>query len=198
MSAVAERILDGIGPAARAQAGPVLQDLVQSLATPAAEVDTLVQPGSRAGWASAFDLDTSPYPRWLAQLVGVNVPGGLTDDQVRVLVRDRPAQRRGTPAALLAAVRATLQGGRRAELLERVNGNAYATTVRVYQSEIPNLDVTAVERAAAAQKPVGLVVTVQVLSGATVEHMRTIHGPTVSDYLSRFPTVRAAADHIPE
>lgn len=196
VSALAQRVLDGLGPAVRAQAGQLLPALLEAILTPAQDVDGIVvDPTGRPGWSPLFDLDSTPQPAWLGQLVGVPVDLGVTPQEARSRIADRPAQRRGTPAALVAAVKAVLTGSRRVELLER-DGGAYQLTVQVYEAETPN--VTAVERAVATQKPVGIVATVQVLTGATYQHMTDVHGPSLADFAVDFPTYADARDHLPE
>lgn len=196
-SPFAQRVLDGMGPAFAEQAGPLLEPFVDGLTSEVAATDALLSPAGEAAWPVVFDLDTTPHPAWLAQLAGTRVPGGLSRQLQREYVRDRRAWRRGTPAAIKAAVQATLRGSRRVELLER-DGSPWHLTVQVYDAEVPGGDTAAVLAAAVSQKPVGITVTVEVLSGATVAHMRDFHGPTVADYAAAFATVGDARDHVPE
>jgi hypothetical protein len=196
VSTLTERILLALGPALRAQAGGLLPTLLEGLVGPALDVDVIVtDPSGRPGWSPLFDLDSSPHPAWLGQLLGVPVDLAVNSDQARERILDRPAQRRGTPAALTTAVQAVLTGSRRVELVER-DGDAYQLRVRVYEAEVP--DVTAVERAVASQKPVGVVATVQVLTGATYQHMTDVHGPAYADFTADFTSYDAARDHLPE
>src|SRR4051794_27842626 len=48
---------------------------------------------------------------WLGQLVGVQVPPSATDEQARELVRSVAGFKRGTPAAMRAAILPLLTGG---------------------------------------------------------------------------------------
>lgn len=191
---VAERVLAGLGPALRDQAGPVLEDLVDALTSELNTIDQLLQP-TEDGWAGAFDLDTTPAPAWLGNTTGTRVPGGLTVDQQRAYVLARPSWRRGTPAAMVAAVRATLTGLQRVTVDER-DGSPWRLTVTVYAAETP--DEAATLAAALSQKPVGIVLTLQVAQGASYAHMTALHGPTYADEAAEFPTYGDAIAHLPE
>jgi hypothetical protein len=158
-----EQVLDGLGPAFRAAAGPVLDDLVAGLATELDVATTLVAT-TGGGWATVFDLDATPQPAWLGAATGTTVPGGLTVEDQRAYVRDRPAWRRGTVDAMAAAVRALLTGDKHVWFDERVDGNAWHLTVRVYAPDATGLTEDQILAAATTQKPVGLV-----LDGVTIE-----------------------------
>lgn len=196
-SQFAQRVLDGAGPAFAEQAGPLLEPFVDGLTSQVAATDALLSPAGDDAWPVVFDLDVTPHPAWLAQIAGTRLPGGLTKQQQRDYVRERRAWRRGTPAAIRSAVQAALRGSRRVELVER-DGSPWHLTVRVYDAEVPDGDPGPVLAAAVSQKPVGVTVTVDVLPGATVDHMTLFHGPTVADYAAAFATVADARDHVPE
>lgn len=192
----AARVLAGMGPGFRRRSGPLLEPTVDALASAAEPLDALVVgDGTRPPWTDAFDLERTAFPAWVGQASGTPVPGSLSLPAQRAYVRDRPAQRRGTVGALVATVQQTLRGSRRVVLVER-DGGPYRLRVQVYASEVT--DVEQVRAAALTQKPVGLVLTVEVLSGASVAHMRDFHGPSVADYAARFATVGQARDHVPE
>lgn len=197
MTAFADRVLDGLGPAFGGRAGDLLEQLVDGLTSEVGATDALLSPAGAEEWPVVFDLDTTPHPGWLGQTAGTRVPGGLTRQQEREYVRDRRAWRRGTPAAIKAAVAATLRGSRRVDLVER-NGSPWRLTVQVYASEVPNGDTAPILVAAISQKPVGIVVDVEVISGASYAHMETTHGPTYADFATAFPTYSQARDHVPE
>lgn len=197
MTAFADRVRDGLGPAFTERAGALLDPLVDGLTGEVAATDDLVAPAGDDRWPVMFDLDTTPHPGWLGQAAGTRVPRGLTLQQQREYVRDRRAWRRGTPSAIKAAVAAVLRGSRRVDLLER-DTSPWHLTVQVYDAEVPGGDTEPVAAAARSQKPYGLLVDVQVLTGATVAHMRDFHGPTVADYTAAFATVGDARDHVPE
>ncbi|NGZ99387.1 hypothetical protein G5V59_00160 [Nocardioides sp. W3-2-3] len=85
------------------------------------------------------------------------MPGGLTVEQARAFVRDRAYWRRGTPAAVRAAVAALLTGQKRVALVER-DGGPWRLTIRVYAAEVPpGVTLDDLKAAAATQKPVGII-----------------------------------------
>jgi hypothetical protein len=163
--AVGDRILAALGAGLASQAGPLLGPLVRALAAELVEVSELVAEGR--GVESLFNLDESPRPGWLGQFVGVDYDPDTTREQQIAAVRSRGVTR-GTPAAVVAAARATLHSStdRAAvvELIER-DGSAYRFTVRTYAVETP--DAAATLAAIRAVKPLGLVVTHTVLAGRT-------------------------------
>lgn len=209
VSAVATRILEALGETFVRRAGALLEPLVDGLTEPLADVDELLQPTER-GWARGLDLEETPIPAWIGAATGTKVPGGLTLEQQRDYVRDRPAWRRGTPQAIRGAVRAVLVGStRRVELVER-NGSPWRLKVRVWALELPSYDPdgpdtgqeaeTEVVAAARTQVPVGIVVDpdVEVVEGAaTYAHLAAEHG-TYAELLVAFPTPAHAAAHVPE
>lgn len=201
MTTLTDRVLDALGPGLVARAGVGLAALVDGLAGGLRDADDRLAPTGR-GWATAFDLDTTPEPKWIGTATGTTVPGGLTLAQQRTYVRDRPAFRRGTPTALVAAVAGVLTGTQRVELLER-DGGPWRATVRVYAAELPGTtaDVLA---AALAHKPVGILLDVIELTGATYDHLTAYHG-TYEALAATFPTYDAATPgattltyHVPE
>jgi hypothetical protein len=190
----AARVLDGMGAAFRRRAGLLLEPLVDALSSgvdAAAEIVGM----ETAPYPTVFNLDTTAYPSFVGAATGTPVPGGLSLEGQREYVRERPNARRGTPRAIRAAVRATLRGSRRVQLVER-DGTPDHVRVQVYNSEVS--DLTATTAAAMSQKPVGLLLAVEVLSGATYAHMTTAHGPSYADFTARFPTYADARDHVPE
>ncbi|WP_369070010.1 hypothetical protein [Kineococcus terrestris] len=145
----ADRVMDALGPGLAERAGPLLRVLVEALTEPLDDVGDLVT--GEDGWASAFDLVTTPAPGWLGQLAGVPPTGGSVDEQ-RAAVASR-GYARGTVDALAAAARATLTGGRRVTITERADG-AYRLEVTTYAPETPDKDRT--RAALLAVKPAGL------------------------------------------
>lgn len=191
----ADRVLEALGPAFREHAGDMLPDLVAGLCAVLDETDDLMAPGAHT-WAKVFDLDVTPFPAFIGRVAGTPVPAGLTLEQQREYVRARTSWRRGTPAAMQAAVMALLTGTRRADIIER-DGGPWKLSIDVWE---PETTVTAAEMLAAAttQKPVGLVITeVRINPPASYRHMVDEHGPTYAD-LSVFGTYRPIATHVPE
>lgn len=124
------------------------------------EVDDVVRDTTLPGWAAEFDPDRTHRPRWTAQLLGVEVPASSTDLQARALIRDRPSFRRGTLGAITAAAQSVLTGSKYVQVFER-DGGAYRLRVQTFTEETPN--IAALTAALQAQKPAGLVLTVQVV-----------------------------------
>jgi hypothetical protein len=183
-----------MGAAVRRRAGVLLEPVVNAFAAGVDRADRITGTDS-APWADTFHLDRTSDPAWLGAATGTPVPGGLTVEQQRAYVRDRPAQRRGTVGALKATVAATLRGSKRVEVSER-NPDPDRVRVSVYSSEVTDLAVTTA--AAMSQKPVGLLLAVDVLTGATYAHMTATHGPSYADFTARFATYADARDHVPE
>jgi len=125
-------------------------DLVDQVARPAVE--------DRGPWETLLDIDNTPavFLPWVAQCVGVDPGGlvGLTEFQQRDFIRDTAGWRRGTPAAMLGAVKPYLTGTQQVRMIER-DESAYRLTVITRTSETP--DPAAAERALRTQKPAGIV-----------------------------------------
>lgn len=197
MTAFSDRVVEATGEAFTAQAGPLLAALVDALTTPVADTDAQLQPGPR-GWAGIYDLDQTIDPAWLGQLAGTRVPDGLTSAQARDYVRSRPGFRRGTPGALKAAVAALLTGNQRVELIER-DGSPWRLTVQILAGEIGDgVTIPQIRAAIDSQKPVGIIATLEVRSGASFQHMANRHGPTFTAEATAFPTFADAIAHQPE
>ncbi len=141
------------------------------------------------GWAREFDPETTSQPRWLAQFVGVRAPAALDDQQVRALIIDRPAFRRGTPAALKDAARVLLTGSQFVGLTERAGGSAYRLHVITYVPETP--DPAAVEKALRVAKPAGLVLTYQAVP-ATSYAAREVQAAVTYSALEQRPALSYA------
>lgn len=172
MKSIEDVYADHLGPAILADGGPLFRVLVAVVAGAHRQAHQLL---TGSPLVAAFDgrFGAEWTKQWRA--------GG-----------GRPT----TPTALIEAVRATLASSKRVQLVERDGGDHKAVRVQVYSSEVIDLDATT--QAAQEQVSDGLLLTVEVLIGATVQHMRDFHGPTVADYAARFATVRDARDHVPE
>jgi hypothetical protein len=202
---VATRVLTALGRSFADRAGPLLVDLVAVLTAGLDTVDALVQPQAAVPWAPVYDLDAASDPRLPGQLTGTTVPDGLTAAQQRAWIRDRSSWSRGTPAAMVAAVRPLLTGYQRVDLYERTSptsglgGAPWQLLVRVYAAQLgAGVTLAQVQAAAETQRPVGVVMTVDVAAGATYGHMTATHGPTYAAYQAAFPTYESARTHMPE
>jgi hypothetical protein len=107
---------------------------------------------------------------WLAQLVGVRIPAGLSPDDARSLIADVAGFSRGTPAALRGAAELTLTGDKMVWFRER-DGSAYRLEVVTRVSETP--DPVQTERALLAQKPGGIVLSYRTVAGWDYQQMTT-------------------------
>lgn len=192
---VAERALEGLGEAFRDRAGPLLQPVLEALADPADDVDDHVAP-TPGGWARLFDLDTTAAPATLGAVTGTQLPSGLTLEQQRTYLREQPSRRRGSAASIEAAARAAAPG-RQVDLFERL-GSPWHLQVRLTGGTSDPATITAVEAAVALQKPVGITLEVVVVAGASVNHVKTHHGPSVAQLATQFATVDDLATHVPE
>lgn len=119
------------------------------------------------GWARPLDVARA-HPtelRYLAQFLGVRLPGDVPPAVARNLIEHRQGFQRGTPATLLAAATVGLRGEQRRFLTERDGGSAYRARLVVYDSEV--VDLPALTAAVQAATPAGIVVVVDVLTGAS-------------------------------
>jgi hypothetical protein len=185
-----ERLYEGMTPIAYADAehGDALRHFLGALGVahqPLEEVIADTENGP--GWAIVFDVDTCPawgLP-WLAQLVGVQLPVGITEAEARDRIRVPVGFARGMVAATVAAAQRKLTGTRKVTVIERVEGNAYQYTVVTRSSETP--DPAGTERDIRAEKPVGLLLTYVVSTGPIVDELEgSINDQTgtVGDYLT--------------
>lgn len=128
------------------------------------ERDTVDGPG----WSPLLDLDRCPdyaLP-WLAQFVGVRVLPDSTAAQQRARILATDGWRRGTPAAIVGATKATLTGTQSVVIRERDVSGAdppYTLIVRTLTSETPN--ATSTLNAILAQKPAGIVLDYASVTG---------------------------------
>lgn len=127
------------------------------------------------GWSVLLDVDRAPANTlpYLAQFVGVRLPGGLTEAQQRQRIKETDGWRRGSPGAIKGAARQHLTGTQTVRLRERLDDHAYRFRVRTYEVETP--DQQAVEEALRAQKPAGLTFVYEVVSGWTWEEAAAAH-----------------------
>lgn len=129
--------------------GAMVQDLDQIIE------DTDEQPA----WTILLSPDTCPvlWLPWLAWLYGVTLTPGMDEAAQRGTIRDLPPHRRGTPAALVAAVKQTLMGAKNVTIVERAGGDAYSLLVATRTAETP--DPAATESAAWSQTPIDTILT---------------------------------------
>lgn len=192
---VAGRVLDGLGETFVERAGALLPLLVHELTVPMVDADEAFVATDR-GWSALFDLDVTPQPAWLGRATGTATPDYLTADEQRTYLRDRPGWRRGTPAAILAAIRSVYPVGR-VDIKER-DGSPWQISVRVYESEASVDQQRLLALALEEQRPTGIILTLVAAKGATIAHVTAEHGPTIDDLAAEFPTIDDLTAHIPE
>lgn len=128
------------------------------------------------GWSIVLDVDRAPadWLPWLGQFVGVTIPPGSTEEQQRTLIRTLPGTIRGTARAIESAASQYLTGERRVYLIER-HGSAYRLTVSMLDTEAPVADRSRIEMAIREQKPAGIVLAVQYITGGDYNTLRDTH-----------------------
>lgn len=117
-----------------------------------------------------FDLDraTGDLIPYIAQYAGQEIPKGIDDATARALVRKPSNAERGTLAAVVKAVLATLTGTKYLRLIER-DTSAYHFSVFTRTAETP--DVAATARAIDSVKPAGLIYSLVVTAGKTIDEL---------------------------
>lgn len=140
--------------------------LVQALGALFQELDDLALADDQGnpGWAKLFDVDNAPVDvlAWTAQLVGVKLAKDYASDPelARAQIKYHAGFRRGSPEAIVEAVKATLTGTDPfVSLIER-DGSPYHFRVVVNVDNVSDAQVT--EAALISQKPAGLTYTLQV------------------------------------
>jgi hypothetical protein len=117
---------------------------------------------------------------FLGQMVGVVVPAGTDAATARALVKARGGWGRGTPAAIGAAARLTLAGGKHVTLTER-DGSPYRVRVTTYTAETP--DTAALHASVTAALPAGIVAAFTLLAGWTYGDLEDRYdGQTWADF----------------
>jgi hypothetical protein len=160
-----------------AEHGDVHAHLVGALATALERVGQIYDPEDGPPGSPLVDVDRCPdwaLP-WLAQLVGVTIPAGVTDPElVRAAIRDVAGWHRGTPAALRGAASAYLTGTKTVYFRERdpTGGDPpYCLEVVTRAGETP--DPAAVEAALRRQKPAGILLTYRTVDGWDYQELTT-------------------------
>lgn len=152
-------------------------------------------------WQALFDVDLVPLVAapWLAQCVGDRVPTGLDEDAARNWIRLSPNWNRGTPAAIVSAVKRLLTGTQTVMFAEKqmIDGTPDDDTISVltYASETP--DPGAVLQTLRRNVPADIVVdyeTMQAASWAVVQgavsswaELESAYGPTWADVAGARP-----------
>ena len=136
---------------------------------PAADFLTLADPNtSVSGTCEMVNPAAAPraFLAWLGGLIGVDTTA-LDDAHVRAALGNAStAQRRGSIASLTFAIQRTLTGAQYVRVFTNVGGaNPYRITIVALTSETP--DPAATLLAAEAEKPAGMELELQLVSGST-------------------------------
>lgn len=120
--------------------------------------------GDRPGYADVMHPDTAPveWLPWLAMMIGLRLRQGLATVDQRTQIRGMEGLRRGSVAAAKSRVSITLTGTKTVFFLERY-GSAWRTAITTLAAETPSSSDTL--RAAAEQKPIGIVLTSSIIPG---------------------------------
>jgi tail protein P2 I len=180
------------------ESGYALAHLAGGVGTMFQEVQDLARDTPQGvGWSAVVDLQRCPdnWLPWLAQFVGVSIPGGLMPADQRAWIAGADGFNRGTPAALRAAAGAYLTGDKTVFFRERDPSGAvppYTLEVVTVESETPDPDV--VLAALMAQKPAGLVLTYRTVVGWDYQE-QTATSTTYTALASDFATYRDLANN---
>jgi Phage tail protein (Tail_P2_I) len=128
--------------------------------------ELLSPPDPYPPWGPLFDVNICPawaLP-WLAQVVGLNLPIGLSEADSRTFIKDISSHKRGTKASMQAVLNFYLTGTKTAYVRERdpdAADPAYSMEIVTLNDEIPPSDLagttTLVKDALMALKPAGIV-----------------------------------------
>lgn len=194
-NAMGELLYFGISPLAYDDPNHdyALKTLCYALAQPFNQV-WLLGRADEAGndpWSIIVDPTLAPgyVLPYIAQLVGENIPVGSSDVIARSQIAMRNNQARGTVASIIAAAQLALTGAKYAHLTER-DGSAYRARLNVRDAETglsigsyvvnsTNAPLDPLIANLLAVKPVGILLTVVVSAGTTIDELvGTINGLT--------------------
>lgn len=146
------------------------------------------------GWSAVMDLGRCPdaWLPWLGQFAGVTVIPGSTPAEMRERIARTDGFRRGTPEAIRAAAQATLTGNRTVYFRER-NGGAYRLDVVTLSGETP--DPAATRAALMAQKPGGILLTYNTVTGQDWQALRDTPPRTWTKVKADYATWQGVRDN---
>jgi hypothetical protein len=130
---------------------------------------------------------------WLAQMVGIVLPDGMSEADARSFISEVAGFKRGTRQAMQAAVSVYLTGDKTVYFRER-DGSPYTLEVVTLASETP--DAAAALRALVALKPGGIVLNYRTVAGWDYQAM-TAAGGTYLVLKSTYTSYRKLSDKTP-
>lgn len=164
----------------------------------AADFLTLVDPDtSVTGTCELVNADACPRPYlgWLGWLVGIDV-SQIADPFVRIAVGNAAAtQRRGSKGSIRDVVQRTLTGSKSCRVYWNLSGtDPYLISVITITSQTP--DETAALEAALTEKPAGLNLELQVVTGTTYAEIAA-NFTDYADVAATFPTYTDLTTYVP-
>jgi hypothetical protein len=154
------------------------------------------------GWGQLLDVNACPTAAlpWLAQFVGVTIPIGANDAQMRALIVGQANTKRGTASSMIAAVQQYLTGPARVDIYERTP-DPYSLKVVSYLTETPGgaggANAVAALAALIAVKPAGLLLSYLVQSGPTWEQLYDYPASTLGRWSDQTDTWDSYSNEIP-
>lgn len=142
------------------------------------------------GWSILLDLTRVPSKAlpWLAQFAGVRLNQSLSDAAQRDQIAEQAGLRRGSLSSIISAAQQFLTGTKDVIVIERLNGNAYQLYIATRTAQTPN--ALQVETAIRSQKPAGLVLTYETISGQSFSEL--LAKGTMQNVYTTYATFQAA------
>lgn len=112
----------------------------------------------RPGWAQAVDVDNAPAQLlpWLGQFNGTPLQPGEPEEEQRRKIREARGSHRGTPAAVISDLKATLTGTQSVTLVER-DGNNFENLFATLTAETPHEALSLAAITNRQTKPLGVI-----------------------------------------
>jgi len=194
VGAVAEEMYLRMGPMAdqdEALGWPLLNYIGAFCDTYLQDIDDLVSDHpTYGGWGSIMHPDLAPAYAlpWLAQIVGVRYNTAISQAANVAIIKEPTGWKRGSPESIITAVKAYLIGTKTVVLTERWLGDPYKVLVTTQTGECP--DVAAMQAAAIAQKPAGILMSFTAVIGQLYSQMKTAQA-TYAAAKAAYPTYTA-------
>ncbi len=136
-------------------------------------VDLLVRDTDAGpGWQQVLDVNVADEDilPFLGQFIGASLTPGLTVAQWRDEIKHVKGWRRGSPTAIIEAVKTTLIGNRTVILQERFEGDPYSFRVETYVAETPYPAYT--QSVIQREKPAGLITSTTVNTSGSYQKLK--------------------------